>query len=140
MAESTAKRTAAKKGPAKKAAAKKTPAKKATKAATSGTRRGASARTEAPPTRQHNGRGAGTRVAATARQALLEVTGRRAESVTGLERTDDGWTVEVEVMELERIPRTTDVMAIYEVMLDDDGELQGCRRVHRYVRGSAGDD
>jgi hypothetical protein len=75
-----------------------------------------------------------------AREAVLELTGKYAEAVTGLERTDDGWTVEVEVLELERIPSTTDVLATYRVTLDDDGELQGCRRVHRYLRGSPGDE
>jgi Gas vesicle synthesis protein GvpO len=71
---------------------------------------------------------------------VRELTGKPAEAVTGLERTDDGWTVEVEVLELERIPGTTDVLATYQVTLDDDGELQGCRRVHRYLRGSPGDE
>ena len=51
-----------------------------------------------------------------------------------------GWRVAVEVLELERIPSTTDVMATYEVRLDDEGELQGYRRVHRYLRGSPGDE
>jgi hypothetical protein len=71
---------------------------------------------------------------------VLDLTGKPAESVTGLERADDGWTVEVEVLELERIPSTTDVLATYQVSLDDDGELLGCRRVRRYLRGSPSDD
>jgi hypothetical protein len=44
------------------------------------------------------------------------------------------------VHELQRIPTTTDVLATYQVTLDDDGELVGCRRIRRYTRGSAGDD
>jgi hypothetical protein len=63
-------------------------------------------------------------------------TGKEAEGVIGLEKGDDGWKVLVDVVELRRIPNTTDVLATYEVALDDDGELQGCRRLHRYVRGS----
>jgi hypothetical protein len=99
----------------------------------------------APPRSGGNGRnrgsaGRGTRVAGAAREAVLDLTGKQAEAVTGLERTDEGWSVEVEVLELSRIPNTTDVLATYQVTVDDDGELQGCRRVRRYVRGSPGDD
>jgi hypothetical protein len=79
-------------------------------------------------------------MAGAARDVVHELTGKAPESVTGLERSDDGWQVAVEVLELERIPSTTDVLATYEVTLDDQGELQGYRRVRRYLRGSPGDE
>ena len=75
-------------------------------------------------------------MAAQAARELLELTGKAAEGVTGLERTEDGWTVQVEVVEVRRIPDTTDVLALYEVETDDQGALQGYRRVRRYTRGS----
>ena len=62
-----------------------------------------------------------------------------AEGVTGLERTDDGWKVQVEVVEVRRIPDTTDVLALYEVEVDEHGELEGYRRVRRYTRGAGGE-
>jgi hypothetical protein len=71
-----------------------------------------------------------------ARHHVRGMTGKEVESVVGLEQTDDGWTVLVDVVELERVPNTTDVLATYEVSLDDEGELSGCRRRQRYVRGS----
>jgi hypothetical protein len=71
-------------------------------------------------------------------QQLVELTGRDAEGVTGLERTDDGWRAQVEVLELRRIPETTDILALYEVDLDSDGDLAGYRRVRRYTRGDSG--
>lgn len=79
-------------------------------------------------------------MAAAAVQVVRQLTGKSPESVTGLERLDEGWRVAVDVLELERIPSTTDVLATYEVTLDGQGELQGCRRVHRYLRGSPGDE
>jgi hypothetical protein len=79
-------------------------------------------------------------MAGAARDAVQALTGKSPEAVTALERSDDGWRVAVEVLELERIPSTTDVMATYEVTLDGQGELQGYRRVHRYLRGSPGDE
>ena len=79
-------------------------------------------------------------VAAQAAEQLLELTGKAAEGVTGLERTDDGWTVHVEVVEVRRIPDTTDVLALYEVLVDNQGSLQGYRRVRRYARGVPGEN
>lgn len=75
-----------------------------------------------------------------ARHHVRGLTGKEAEGVVGLERGDDGWTVLVDVVELRRVPNTTDVLATYEVSLDEDGELAACHRLHRYVRGSAQED
>jgi hypothetical protein len=73
-----------------------------------------------------------------ARRQLSELTGRRAESVLGLQQDDDGWKVTVEVVELSRIPPSTDLLGCYVVTLDDDGELVGYERLRRYQRGQAG--
>jgi hypothetical protein len=165
MAEKTAaskKTTPTKKAPAKKSAKKTTTAKKApAKRAPAKKTSAAKASAEAPPARKSSAESAsaekatsdghrasrrdgnrvgGAQLAGTAREVVYGLTGKRPESVTGLERSDDGWRVDVEVLELERIPSTTDVLATYEVTLDEQGELQGYRRVHRYLRGSPGDD
>ena len=81
-----------------------------------------------------------SQVAAHAALELLELTGRQAEGVTGLQKTDDGWTVQVEVVEVHRIPDTTDVLALYEVETDNQGSMLGYRRLRRYARGTPGDD
>ena len=85
-------------------------------------------------------RATASQVAALAAQQLLELTGKGVEGVTGLERTDDGWKVHVEVVEVRRIPDTTDVLALYEVQVDEDGDLMGYRRLRRYARGVPGED
>lgn len=56
-----------------------------------------------------------------------------------MEPTDDGWQVEVEVLELERVPDTTSVLGTYQVDLDESGELLGYRRLRRYTRSSTED-
>jgi hypothetical protein len=68
-------------------------------------------------------------------QQITELTGKEAESVTGVKRSQDGWTVTVEVVEDRRIPSSTDILATYEAELDNDGELLSYRRVRRYSRG-----
>lgn len=65
---------------------------------------------------------------------LAELTGRKVEGVSGVHHSDEGWVVNAEVLELRRIPETNDVLATYEVTLDDDGSLTGYRRVRRYTR------
>ena len=85
-------------------------------------------------------RSTAAQIAAAATNQLLELTGREAEGVTGLERTDDGWRVLVEVVEVRRIPETTDVLALYEMTMDSEGALEGYRRVRRYTRGVPGED
>jgi hypothetical protein len=70
---------------------------------------------------------------------LAELIGHSPESIVSLERTDDGWRVGVEVLELARIPDTADLLAEYEVDTDAEGHLMGYRRTQRYVRGRVQD-
>ncbi|MEU1942882.1 gas vesicle protein GvpO [Streptomyces sp. NPDC059474] len=77
-----------------------------------------------------------------ARRAARHVeglTGRAAEGVTSLERGKDGWVIGIEVVETRRIPDSTDILAEYQVELDDSGELASYRRTERHYRGR-GDD
>lgn len=75
------------------------------------------------------------------REDLPALLGRPVESVLGVERNDDDlWQVTVQVVELARIPNSTDVLGCYEVTLDKDGELAGYQRRRRYARGQADDD
>jgi hypothetical protein len=66
---------------------------------------------------------------------LASLTTRELVGVTGVEPIDDGWRVEVEVLEESRIPSTTDLLALYEVDLNLSGELMAYRRTRQYVRG-----
>lgn len=100
---------------------------------------GGSRRRSSAPRAAAQKRRTGPAVAGEAARQLAELTGRAVEGVTGLSRTEDGWTVEVEVLEMRRIPETTDVLAGYEVTVDDDGDLLGYQRLRRYVRGTPGE-
>ncbi|MFD4196010.1 MULTISPECIES: gas vesicle protein GvpO [Amycolatopsis] len=66
-----------------------------------------------------------------------ELISRNPVSVTSVEPTDDGWLVELEVLEDRRIPSSADMLALYELELGADGELLAYRRTKRYVRGRA---
>ena len=67
---------------------------------------------------------------------FAELTAKQAEGVTGVRETDDGWSVLLDVVELERVPSTTTVIATYRLDIDHEGELTGYERLRRYVRGA----
>jgi hypothetical protein len=72
------------------------------------------------------------------RKAVEEISGllgAEVHAVVGVERLEDLWLVTIEIIELERIPLTTSIVAAYQVDLDSTGELVAYRRVGRYVRG-----
>jgi hypothetical protein len=69
-----------------------------------------------------------------ARRQVAELTGLQSGTVTGLDRAGDNWVVTVEVVELERIPNTMDVMGTFEITLSGDGEVVGLRRSGRHRR------
>jgi hypothetical protein len=125
-------RTATKKSTGKKSTGNKSTTKKSATKRSTAKKSGDAPRASAPR------RPRGIDLARAAAQQLGELTGREAEGVTGLERTDDGWKAQVEVLELRRIPETTDVLALYEVDLDSEGDVEGYRRLHRYTRGESG--
>jgi hypothetical protein len=77
------------------------------------------------------------RVADRAREFLQELSGADVESVSGLDRTPSGWAVTVEAVEVRRIPESTDVLATYEVELDEDGDLVRYERLRRYARAQS---
>jgi hypothetical protein len=135
-------------GRAKKAAKRSTASKKQASSRRSASKQSASKQSaskqptskRAAPKRSRSGGPKATEVAEQAAGQLSDLLGREPEAVTGLRRTDDGWTVQVEVLELRRVPNTTDVLALYDVEVDGQGELVGYRRVRRYVRGTPSEE
>ncbi|HEX5497487.1 MAG TPA: gas vesicle protein [Mycobacteriales bacterium] len=76
-------------------------------------------------------------VTRTAMDQLGMLTGRDADSVSRLERTEDGWLFQVEIVELERIPQSTSVLGSYEVHTDGSGNVTAYGRTRRYYRNQA---
>jgi Gas vesicle synthesis protein GvpO len=77
-----------------------------------------------------------------ARAQVEELFGKPVEAVSAFEQANgdgngDGWTVTLELLELERIPETTSLLGTYEATLDADGNLLGARRTRRYPRNQS---
>jgi Gas vesicle synthesis protein GvpO len=65
---------------------------------------------------------------------VQELTGYEPEAITGLEWDGDVWQVTVDVLELSRVPSTTDMIGQYVVELDESGTLRGYKRTARFQR------
>jgi hypothetical protein len=82
----------------------------------------------------------GIEIAQRAREQLAILTGLEADTLSGMAKEDDGWHVNVDFVELKRVPNTTDVLATYEAVLDEEGNLLSHRRVHRFYRAQVTED
>jgi hypothetical protein len=60
--------------------------------------------------------------------------------VTGLSRTEQGWVVSLEALERRAIPDTMDILGIYEVHMDDEGNFLSFERKKLRKRGETKDD
>lgn len=69
-------------------------------------------------------------------QQFAELSGLVPERISGVRSSENGWSILVDVVELERIPATTSVMCTYRVEVDSDAQLTGFERVHRFTRAA----
>jgi hypothetical protein len=75
-----------------------------------------------------------------AREQITDLLGKEPESVSGVQHANGSWSVTVEVVEIYRIPDTTDILSSYEVVLDDEGDLVRLNRQRRYRRSQVEED
>jgi hypothetical protein len=70
-----------------------------------------------------------------AREALELITGHKPENVIRCEKAAEGWTVQVEIMELKGRLADNDMMANYLIAMDEKGEVASFERLSQYPRG-----
>ncbi len=74
---------------------------------------------------------------------LVESTKRQMASITGLlpdtisrfDQAEEGWTMAIDMLEHRSVPRTQDLLASFEVVLDGSGQVIRWQRTGRFVRG-----
>ncbi len=79
-------------------------------------------------------------VARRAKEQLTALTGLDAVTVSGLDNVEAGWSVTVEMLELKKIPDSSDVLGSYQCVVDDEGNLLSYKRTLRYRRSDVMDD
>ncbi|GAB3029778.1 gas vesicle protein GvpO, halophile-type [Natronobiforma cellulositropha] len=71
----------------------------------------------------------------TVESTATELVGYEFNSVSEISATGDGWRAVVDVVERRAVPDTQDILGRYEIDLDEDGVVEGYRRIDRYRRG-----
>lgn len=64
-----------------------------------------------------------------------QLVGHEFDGVSEISPMDDGWRAVIEVVERSAVPDTQDIIGRYEIELDENGVVQGYRRLDRYRRG-----
>jgi hypothetical protein len=62
------------------------------------------------------------------------------DGVTGVKKVEDGWELLMTLIELTRIPSSSDVLAEYAVSLDRTGEIVSYKQIQRFLRNQVGID
>lgn len=70
-----------------------------------------------------------------ARKEFVGLGKNPAAGITALSRTNDGWSIQMEALERKAIPDTMDVLGLYELRIDDAGNLLGLDRKRLRKRG-----
>ena len=58
-----------------------------------------------------------------AREEISKATGLELSTTLGVSKVDKGWKVSLEMVEKHSIPDQMDVLAAYDVIVDNDGNL-----------------
>jgi hypothetical protein len=75
-----------------------------------------------------------------ARENIAIMGKKQDEGVTSLSRREDGWTVCVEELERKGIPDTMDILGLYEINLNNEGDLLSVERKKLRKRGDTEDN
>ncbi|WIV67595.1 gas vesicle protein GvpO, halophile-type [Natrialbaceae archaeon AArc-T1-2] len=73
----------------------------------------------------------------TVKSTAGQLIGREFDGVSEVTAVEDGWRAVVEVVERRAVPDTQDIVGRYEIDLDEDGVVEGYRRLDRYRRGDS---
>lgn len=69
-----------------------------------------------------------------ARDQLTKVTGLTPVLISATFKDDRGWHVLMDMLEMKRIPDSTDVLGFYEVLLDEEGNMLKFKRKRSHLR------
>ena len=76
----------------------------------------------------------GLQIAQIVKEQLAELTCFKPDTVSSVSKNEQGWHVLVEMIEMKRIPEGSDMLATYETLADDQGNLIKFKRTRRYLR------
>ncbi len=78
-----------------------------------------------------------TELAKRARQQLSDVTGFQPVAVVGSYKDAEGWHITVDMLEMARLPESTDILGTYAVSLDEEGNMLKFEKKRARLRGES---
>ncbi len=76
-----------------------------------------------------------SKLAKRAQEEFAGLSNLLVEGVVGISKKEEGWVVSLEVLERRSIPDTMDILGLYEVYLDPEGNPTGYERKRLRKRG-----
>ena len=70
-----------------------------------------------------------------AEEQLAQLTADRPVAVVAVFRDEEGWHVTIDMLEMARIPESTDLLGVYEAVLDPEGNMLKFERKMTHNRG-----
>ena len=70
-----------------------------------------------------------------AKEQLAEVTGFSPVAAVGGFKDEEGWHISVDVLEMARLPESTDIIGTYVVSLDPEGNMVKFEKKRARLRG-----
>ena len=69
---------------------------------------------------------------------IKKLINKTPESISFLEKTPDGWTVNCDVLEKKSVPETYDLLKILEFKLDKNANIISFKQLRKVRRGDLG--
>jgi hypothetical protein len=72
-----------------------------------------------------------------AKQQLAQVTGFSPVAAVGGFKDEEGWHITVDMLEMARLPESTDIIGTYAVTLDAEGNMVKFEKKQSRLRGES---
>lgn len=66
---------------------------------------------------------------------IMELLGKKPESISSIERNSEGWSITCDVLEKKSIPETYDLLKVFEFMVDKEGRVVRFKQLRKIRRG-----
>jgi len=76
----------------------------------------------------------GLQVAQHVKEQLVDLTCFKPDTISAISKDEQGWHIVIEMIEMKRIPAGSDMLATYETLADEEGNLINYHRTCRYLR------
>lgn len=70
---------------------------------------------------------------------IRKLLNKEPESISSIEKTNEGWKVLCDVLEKKSIPETYDLLKVYEFMVDKEVKITSFKQLRKIRRGDLGD-